>query len=285
MFSNVGQVQCTFFGTTSLYFTDGITGIFIDAFLTRSALSKLFTSDISPDPELIRETLQRGGVENLDAIFVAHSHFDHAMDSPEVIKQLGGKMYGSESTLNIGRGEGLREDQMQAIKEGDEYVFGNFKVRMFEGEHSPGNTFPGHIDSPLCAPAKASAYLDGGCYSFHITHPSGTILVHPSANYVPGKFSGVTADVLYLGIGVLGMQSEDFQEKYWHETVEATRPRVIIPIHWDNFGEPLSKPLEPLPAPYDKFEESKAFIERKKKEDGYVVRWQDALETFRPFEL
>ena len=205
MTSNKGQVQCTFFGTSSVYLTGGATGIFIDAFLTRPGLSKLKANeDIGPDAEVIRKTLQRGHVDKLDAIFVAHSHFDHVMDSPEVINQIGGRLFGSESTLNIGRGAGLSEEQMQLIHDGDEFVLDDFKVRIIEGEHSPGNLFPGTIDTPLKVPAKPSAYLDGGCYNFHITHPSGSILILASANYIPGKFEGVSTDVLYLGIGAMG---------------------------------------------------------------------------------
>lgn len=144
------KVHCTFFGTSSVYLNDGNTGIFIDAFLTRPSLLKLKANeDIAPDTDLIRETLQRGNVDKLDAIFTAHSHFDHALGSPEVIKQLGGKLFGSDSTLNIGRGADLSEEQMQLIRDGDEFVFGDFKVRIYEEEHSPGNMFPGTIDAPL----------------------------------------------------------------------------------------------------------------------------------------
>jgi L-ascorbate metabolism protein UlaG (beta-lactamase superfamily) len=280
------KVQSTFFGTSSVYLTDGTTGIFIDAFLTRPPLSKLKANeDIAPDADLIRETLQRGNVTKLDAIFVAHSHFDHAMDSPEVIHQLGGKLFGSESTLNIGRGAKLSEEQLQIIHDGDEFVLGDFKVRIFEGEHSPGNLFPGYIDAPLKAPAKPSAYLDGGCYNFLITHPSGSILVLASANYIPGKFDGVSSDVLYLGIGAMGSKDEEFRQKYWKETAEIMKPRVIIPVHWDNFGEPLAKGLEPLPDFIDNVSESRKFLEKKQKEGGFVLKWQDAFETICPFVL
>jgi L-ascorbate metabolism protein UlaG (beta-lactamase superfamily) len=286
MTGNKGQVQCTFFGTSSVYLTDGVSGIFTDAFLTRPSLARLKADEeIGPDTELIRETLQRGHVDKLDAIFVAHSHFDHAMDSPEVIKQLGGKLFGSESTLNIGRGTDLSEEQMQVIKDGDEFVFGNFKVRVFKGEHSPGNIFPGTIHAPLKAPAKPSAYADGGCYNFYITHPNGSILILASANYIPGKFKGITTDVLYLGIGAMGSKDEDFRQKYWQETAEIMQPKVIIPVHWDNFGEPLAKGLEPLPDFIDNVSESKKFLDKKQKEAGFVLKWQDAFETICPFKI
>lgn len=34
---------------------------------------------------------------------------------------------------------------------------------------------------------------------------------------------------------------------YLDETAGTLRPRVVIPIHWDNFFQPLARPLEFLP--------------------------------------
>jgi hypothetical protein len=86
MSSNDNQVQSTFFGTMSLRLTDGATSIFVDAFLTRPSLSKLFTSRTAPDADLIRRTLQRAKMTSVNALFVTRSRLDHAPDAPEVIK-------------------------------------------------------------------------------------------------------------------------------------------------------------------------------------------------------
>jgi L-ascorbate metabolism protein UlaG (beta-lactamase superfamily) len=112
------------FGTIFVYFTDGGTGIFTDASLTRPALSKLKPDDnIGPDVDFIWEILERGKVKKLDAIFVAHSHF-------------------------------------------------------------------------------------------HITHPSGSIMILASPDYIPGKLDGLKTDICYLGIGAMGSKDEEFRHKY-----------------------------------------------------------------------
>ena len=103
-------VRTTFFGTSSIYLASGTTSIFIDAFLTRPSLSTLQTSLIGPDKDTIRRILSIAAIKHLDALFVAHSHFDHAMDAPDVIKRLGGTLYGSESTLMIARGADVPEE-------------------------------------------------------------------------------------------------------------------------------------------------------------------------------
>ncbi|WP_425860927.1 MBL fold metallo-hydrolase [Arthrobacter sp. TWP1-1] len=283
MTDNSPGVRATFFGTSTVYLTDGTSHIMIDGFLTRPPLLRALLGRIAPNPRRIQELLARGGVSALDALFVAHSHYDHVMDSPEVIKQLGGTLYGSESSLNVGRGAKLGEDRMSVIADGEEFSFGDFTVRVIEGIHSPGNRYPGAIDTPLVTPTKASNYRDGTCYSFHITHPTGTVLIHPSANFVPNKFTGLDVDVLYLGVGILGTQTEEFRDDYWHHVVTATSPSCIIPVHWDDFGRPLSRNLRALPPVIDKFSVMTNYVERRCAEEDVLLIVQKAFETLDLF--
>jgi L-ascorbate metabolism protein UlaG (beta-lactamase superfamily) len=281
---DAASVRSTFFGTSSVHVTDGVSGVLVDGFFTRPPLLRVALGlPIAPDLERIAGTLSRGGIEQLDGLFVAHSHYDHVMDAPEIVKRAGGVLYGSESTVNVGRGAGLREQSMTRIGDGDKYTFGDFTVRVFEGVHSPGEKFPGTIDAPLVPPVKASAYRTGGCYSFLFEHPAGTLLVHPSAGFVPGQFAGLDVDVLYLGIGVLGAQPAQFQDDYWHHTVEATRPGLVVPVHWDDFGRSLDEKLRPMPRVLDNFAKTKDLLDRKSAESGIPVRFQQPFETITPF--
>ena len=75
-----------------------------------------------------------------------------------------------------------------------------------------------------------------------IEHPQGRILHHGSAGFVPGALDGQRADVVFLGIAMIG----DL-EPYLRETVDAVGASRVIPVHWDNFTLPLDKPLEPFP--------------------------------------
>ncbi|WP_181896889.1 MBL fold metallo-hydrolase [Corynebacterium senegalense] len=97
-----------------MHLTDGETDTFVDAFLTRPSFPRLAVGHLKPTGTTIDKALGKGGVVKLDALFVAHSHHDHLMDAPAVVKKVGGAMYGSESTLNYGRGEGLSDAQMGA---------------------------------------------------------------------------------------------------------------------------------------------------------------------------
>ena len=220
---------------------------------------------ITPNPDLIASTLRAGGVDALDAVLTAHSHHDHALDSAEVIHQRGGHLYGSQSTLMIGRGAGLPERQLHLISDGTRLSFGT-------------------IDVPLSTPARASAFKDGGGFSLLVTHPTGSVFLHPSANTVPGKFAGHRAQVLNLGIGALGAQTPQFQREYWRQTVGTLTPRLVVPVHWDDFGRPLTRRLRPLPRFMDKLSTTKAFVDSMLDDGEPRVHWQQAMETITPFE-
>ena len=51
----------------------------------------------------------------------------------------------------------------------------------------------------------------------------------------------------YLGVGQLGVQSEDYLRTYWAETVDAVGAKRVVLTHWDDFFRPLDQPLRALP--------------------------------------
>ena len=281
----VSNVQATYFGTSTVYLHDGATSVLIDGFLSRPSLPRVLFTRIGPDARRIDAGLRRSNVDRVDALFVAHSHYDHALDAPTIAQRFNAPLYGSASTLNLGRGADLPEMQLHLIEQGSIIEVGAFTVRVFETPHSPGDTFPGTIDEPLRLPARASALRTGACFSFHIAHPDGSMVIVPSANFTPGTFEGLSADVAYLGIGALGRQKPEFQRAYWRETVEVTAARLIIPVHWDHFGRDLSRPLRPLPRPFDNVARARRFLDTATAGTPAICRFQDRFETLRPFEL
>ena len=97
-----------------------------------------------------------------------------------------------------------------------------FIISAFETPHSPHPWFSGPIDEGVHLPARAPSYRAGDNYSFLLEHPQGNVLIVPSANLVAEKFDGISADIVFLGIGTLGKQDTHFTSRYWHEVVEAT---------------------------------------------------------------
>ena len=98
-----GKLYLSFLGVTTLYLDDGHTRILIDGFFSRPSKWQILTQKIEPDKARIAAALKRADIAKLDAVIAVHSHYDHAMDSPEVALQTGASVYGSESTANISR--------------------------------------------------------------------------------------------------------------------------------------------------------------------------------------
>jgi L-ascorbate metabolism protein UlaG (beta-lactamase superfamily) len=241
-------LKATFFGVTTILFDNGSESILIDGFFSRPSLFSLLLWNVRSDETKVLQCMERAGIdERLKAVFVAHSHYDHALDASVVCQQSRAKLVGSGSTQMIGKGHGLPDDQIMVVEDGDVLTFGSFKVTIIEGIHSPGDVSPGDITEPLQTPCAVSKLKTGKCYSYLIEHGQDRVFVHPSANFIPGKLEKFNASTLFLGVGVLGKQSEEFQKDYWNHVVGAIRPEKIIPIHWDNFWRSIDLRLTPMP--------------------------------------
>lgn len=247
-------VRVTWLGTAGVFITDGETGILIDPYVSRFGMSRIALGlQLSSNRDLVRQWVAKLGKENINAVIVSHSHFDHVADAPYFAMETNAPLIGTQSSLNVGRGAGLAEDKLMVVKPGDTLQFGKFNVKFIESQHGPAFLgripFPGTIDKPLVPPAKASDYRLGGVFSLLITHPSGSILHHGSAGFKPGMYDDTTADVLLLGIGGRGDT-----EQYLQDVALKTRAKLVVPIHFDNFFKPLDDGMSYLPmVKFDEF--------------------------------
>jgi L-ascorbate metabolism protein UlaG (beta-lactamase superfamily) len=247
-------VTVTYMGNTNLLISDGETSILTDGWSTRPSTLDVAIGKIEPDLDAIANGMERGGVGKLAAIIPVHSHFDHAMDAPEVARRTGGLLVGSESTANIGRGWGLPEEQISVIGDGDVLRFGDFTVTMILSRHF---AFPNAamrdaaleepvIAEPLVPPVGALDYKEGGSYTIHVAHPLGSLLLQGSAGFIPGGLDGVKADIVALGVGGVAAQTTSYQSDYWEHVVRVTQPRKVYAVHWDSLTDPLAdQPVMP----------------------------------------
>lgn len=283
--------QVTFCGVSTLVITDEETTLIVDGFFTRPNAFRMLLGRIAPNPAAIDAGLSRTGATRADAVLVAHSHFDHALDSAIVAERTGALLVGSSSTLQIGRGAGLPASQLVAVEVGKEMNFGRFTVTMLLSEHAPGAHFPGTIDRPLAPPARSRDYRMAECYAILIAHRATpaepglapadtTALINASAGFRPGMLTGRTANTAFLGIGTLGKRDAAFINRYWRETVQAVGASVVVPIHWDDFTKPATTSLVPMPRLADDLDRSLRFLRERAAEEGVQVRlprvWEPA---------
>jgi len=246
-----GSVTVRWTGTSTLVFSDGETTWLTDGWFSRPGPLALLFGGIEPDLAAIERGLAANGVSEAAAVFPVHSHYDHAMDAPEVARRTGALLLGSESTANIGRGWELPERRIRVVRDREPVRLGRFMLTPIESRHFE---FPDRavreralgdpdITEPLVPPVGAFDYKVGKAWVLHVAHPRGSFLVVGSAGYVENGLAGYEADVIFLGTGGLGSQTPEYREAYWRETVGHARPRKVIPIHWDSLTGPIEGPF------------------------------------------
>ncbi len=292
-------VRATFLGVSTIYFTDGHSSILIDGFLTRPAALREDTvalAQVEPDPPTIARVLRKAGISKVDAIPVVHSHFDHALDTPEVAKQTGAVVLGSKTTYWICQGWGLPDEQFREMGHRDTARFGNFEVTFIRSRHVPftrgkailtgGESVdePDELTEPLVPPVHWGAYPEGGSYDIYLTHPLGKVLVHASAGYIEGALDGSPSDVIFLGIARLGDLLPSYRRDYLRETVGATGAKLVVPVHWDDYSVSLDEPLRPVRRLVsDLHDGMEAVIEHAEANPGVEVRMMDGYDTILLF--
>jgi L-ascorbate metabolism protein UlaG (beta-lactamase superfamily) len=203
----------------------------IDPYLTRVPWWRLLFGSVRPNRGLIA-----GKIPRCDFVLVTHAHVDHLMDVPAVVRNTGATALGSANTCRLLAASGVPAAQVCEIGAGDALTLGGFEVEVLPAGHVTfwgWRPFSGPLPPDLRPPLRARDYRMDGCLSFLIG-AGGRRLLHRPGPAVP-------AEVLTLD--PLGTRS------HTETLLRRVRPRVVIPVHWDDFGRPLSRPVRPMVAP------------------------------------
>ncbi|WP_158590529.1 MBL fold metallo-hydrolase [Noviherbaspirillum cavernae] len=277
------ELKVVFLGVSTVLLDDGETAILTDGFFSRPGKLQTFLGQVAPEDDAIARGLQRSGItemkSRLAAVIPVHSHYDHAMDAPEVARRTNALLVGSESTANVGRGWGLPESQIRIANMREPMRFGRFTVTLFPSQHAPTGFTGGRIEAPLKPPIRAADYKEGQSYAVLVQHEKKSLLINGSAGFEPGALKDVRAAVVMLGIGSLGTRSDDYREAYWRETVATVQAKRVIPIHWEDFWLSSDEPMKPMPPPLDKFDVSMRFLHERGMKEGVDIRLPQQWQT------
>jgi L-ascorbate metabolism protein UlaG (beta-lactamase superfamily) len=202
----------TWLGVSTLLIDDGSSALMTDGFFSRPGLARVGLGKVSPSPARVDGCLARAQVNRLAAVVPVHTHFDHALDCALVADRTGAQLVGGASAANVGRGYGLAESRMTVAESGEPIRLDAFDLTLIESHHSPPDRFPGTITEPVVPPVKAAAYRCGEAWSALVHHRTSgrRLLIQGSAGFVKGSLAGQQADVVYLGVGQLGIQPESY---------------------------------------------------------------------------
>ena len=242
----------TFLGNTNLLFDDGENAWMTDAFFTRPPAREVLFGEIKPDEQVIRKTLGKAGIEKLDMIVPVHSHFDHAMDAAMVADFTGATLFGSSSTMNIAKGYKLDEQQRLIPHWDSLYTIGKFEIRFIKSRHwqYPDEErrealLNNEIIDSLFTPACYKEYKEGDSYTILVSYDSLNLAIQGSAGYRQGSLpTDFKADVLFLAIAGLETMDVNYKDEYQEYLIDPLQPKVLVPIHWDDFTTPLGDELK-----------------------------------------
>ena len=236
-------MKVSYLGTTTLLFDDGADQILFDCHVTRPSFFRFLVGRFRTDEAPADRVIEDFAIRRLRGIFISHSHHDHVLDAPYFALRCGADLFGSPSALNVAIGGDVPEERLHSFGDSMAYQVGGFGITVLPSLHSAptllNNDLGQSIDAPVRQPAGRRAFKEGGSFDFLIAHGGRRFLIRPSYNYVEGQLRGIGADVLFLGITGLSRDSRERQSAFFTETVDRTHPRLVIPIHWDNFFSPL----------------------------------------------
>jgi L-ascorbate metabolism protein UlaG (beta-lactamase superfamily) len=266
-------LSVTWLGVSTLLLDDGSSTLLTDGYFSRPSLARVALGKVSPSPARVDGCLARLKLTRLEAVVPVHTHIDHALDSALVADRTGARLVGGESAAKVGRGYGLAKDRIVVATSAEPIRLGAFDVTLIKSRHSSPDRFPGEITEPLIPPVKASAYRCGEAWSMLVHHrPSDRrLLIQGSAGFIKDSLAGQRADVVYLGVGQLGLQAEQYLVDYWTETVRTVGARRVVLIHWDDFFRPLSEPLRALPYAGDDLDVTLRILTSLAEQDGIAL--------------
>lgn len=239
-----GTLYAQYFGISTIHISDGHSSIMIDGVFTRRNFSENKENNFSSDVSAIKSVLNKACITKVDGLFVSHAHFDHSIDAGETALMTEAILYASNETFELST-EAPKEIE---IIPGTPYTFGDFKITAYETGHVPKSPFTSAIEWFLTSfYANGGRYLDAGpVYTFHVNHQDTDILIVSSASLKQKTLPvDLTADVVFLSIGLLSRAQKiddkiDYMKEYWENAVVDTEASLVIPIHYDNFGKPIS---------------------------------------------
>ncbi len=202
----------------------------LDPFFTRPTIFEMWRP-VKPDPSLAAENLPK-----CHFVLVTHSHYDHLLDVPDVLRKTGAAAYGSSNTCQLLRLLEVPASQVHQIGVGDNLSLGEFKIQVITGQHSPipwGRMFNGSVRPGLRPPLRVQDYRMDICLGYCISVMDVRLLVC-AAQPQP-------TDVLFA----VAQESKE----YYRRIFRGAQPHTFIPIHWDNFTRSLGKPLKRFTRP------------------------------------
>lgn len=135
-------LSLSFLGTSSLSISDGKDRLLIDGYFSRPGILPLLLKRLEPDEARIDHALERAQINQVSALLVAHSHFDHALDAIPIAQRFGARLMGGETLRQLA----LRHPAnlpVEVFTPPQAVQVGTFRITPILTPHAPGDVAKG----------------------------------------------------------------------------------------------------------------------------------------------
>jgi L-ascorbate metabolism protein UlaG (beta-lactamase superfamily) len=178
-------------------------------------------------------------VRGCDAILVTHAHYDHLMDVPMIQAMTGARVFAGGNASRLLRTFDVPASAIRETAADEQIGIGPFHISVLRGDHVRtlgGIPISGGLGNRLRPPQRVRDYRSDRVHNYHIAAGARRLLLWSG----PRLRGAPRSDVLVL--------QPFYDGSYYQRLIDMVRPNWVIPVHWDDFTRPLSKPLQTLPA-------------------------------------
>ncbi|SCL59632.1 MBL fold metallo-hydrolase [Micromonospora chersina] len=244
-------VSFRWWGTSGWRIDIGDRTVLVDPYLSRYDTGLFRGAFDENTPLTVRPTVIDPLVDRAENILVTHTHWDHFNDVPYIAERTGARVIGTLTAYHLGLAQGLPSGQLAPVKGGEVLDFGAYTVEVVSSLHSRNGAwsmaFPGVRVSRPPKPEKISDLPEGDTMAYQIRVDGGpSVFFMGASDFAERNLVGLAPDVAMVASAATTSTAD-----YVPRLIAALDyPKVVVPVHWDNFETPLTNP--PTVAPNDR---------------------------------
>ncbi|WP_433285644.1 MBL fold metallo-hydrolase [Micromonospora sp. CA-244673] len=246
-----GAVSFRWWGTSGWRIDIGDRTLLVDPYLSRYDTG-LFKGAFNENTRLkVDTTVVDPLVDRAENILVTHTHWDHFNDVPHIAERTGARVVGTLTAYHLGLAYGLPSTQLAPVRGGEVLDFGAYTVEVVSSLHSRNAAwsmaFPGVRLSRPPKPETIADLPEGDTLAYQIRVDGGpSVFFMGASDFAERNLAGLAPDVAMVA-SAASTSTADYVPRLM---AALDHPKVVVPVHWDNFETPLTNP--PTVAPKDR---------------------------------
>ncbi|MGN9764382.1 MBL fold metallo-hydrolase [Micromonospora sp. SD12] len=258
-----GPVSFRWWGTSAWRIDIGDRTVLVDPFLSRIDTG-LFKGAFDQATELkVRADVVDSLVDRAETVLVTHTHWDHYMDTPHIVGRTGARVIGTLTAYHLGLAYGLPSGRLSPVRGGEVLDFGAYTVEVVSSLHSRNASysmaFPGVRVSPPPKPATIADLPEGDTLAYLLRVSDGpSVFFMGASDFAERNLTGLAPDV-----AMVALPSSTATADYAERLLDALdRPKVVVPVHFDNFETELRNPVPVAPSDRERLDALVAAVRR-----------------------